>query len=351
MNIIKISSKDVKVLLFIKAPFMALLCYTFFGKAYFTNLKIFVPATLAAVVLIIVFWRLHLYADQFFRKKFVNSDQTQNRIALSLLFHFGIDLVVITILFLWADAIHFLGYTFSWQSYISGLLVGLCDNVAVNSFHEGVYIFENWKRTLIEAEELKKLALKNRLARLRNQTDPHFFFNSINTLSGLIEVNEEKANRFLDEMCNVYRYLLWNEPDTFVPLHKEINFIRSWIYIAQTRYGSSLQVTIQSNVQAQNFSVPRLSLLAFLEDMLDSHIIDKKTCFKVTIGVKNDCVEILHSAHKRKPSENYRHNGQIEEVKTMHRLLGLPPIEEQTNGNVKTIQIRLHHSVTDHEHL
>lgn len=350
VNIFKVSPKDVKVLLFIRPPFMVLLCYVLFGRAYFYDLKIFIPATIVAILVTVVTWRVHIYADHFLRKRFFNTSYTVKRIALSVLFHFIIASVFITLLFLWADVVQFLGYSFTWGSFVSGLLVGLCTNLSATGFHEGIYTFENWKRTLIEAEELKKLTLKNRLAGLRNQTNPHFFFNSINTLSGLIDINVEKADRFLDEMCIVYRYLLRNEPDTFVPLYKELNFIRSWIYIVQTRYGNALQFTIKGNEPAQSVCISRLTLLAFLETILDTYIIDKKTCFQVTIEMKNDCVEISHSVHKKKSLGN-KNAGQIEEVKTMHHLLGLPGIESHTYNNIKTISIPLQQSAISYEHI
>jgi two-component system LytT family sensor kinase len=351
VNIFKVSSKDVKVLLFIRPPFMVLLCYVLFGRAYFNDIKIFIPATVVAVLVTVATWRLHIYADHFLRKRFFNTNHTVKRVALSVLFHVIIASVFIAILFLWAGAVHFLGHSFTWGGFVSGLLVGLCTNLSATGFHEGVYTFENWKRTLIEAEELKKLTLKNRLAGLRNQTNPHFFFNSINTLSGLIEIDTGKADRFLDEMCIVYRYLLRNEPDTFVPLYKELNFIRSWIYLIQTRYGNSIQFTINGNELAQSVSISRLTLLAFLEAILDTYIIDKKACFKITIDVKDDCIKIAHSVHEKKSPGYKKNSGQIEEIRMMHRLLELPDIEEHSDNDIKTISIPLQQSAFSYAYL
>ncbi len=351
VNIFNVSPKDVKVLLFIRPPFMVLLCYVLFGRSYFSNLEVFVPATIVGIVVTVVTWRLHIYADHFLRKSFFNTSHTVKRISLSVLFHFIIASVFISILFLWADAVHFLGYSFTWGSFLSGLLVGLCTNLAATGFHEGVYTFESWKKTLIEAEELKKLTLKNRLAGLRNQTNPHFFFNSINTLSGLIEVDTKKADRFLDEMCIVYRYLLRNEPETFVPLYRELNFIRSWTYIVQTRYGNALQFTVKGIEPAPNVCISRLTLLAFLEVILDTYIIDKKDSFHITIDVKSDRVELSHTVHKRRSSGRRENTGQIEEVKTMHRLLGMPDITEYTDSDIKITNIPLHQSVISYEHI
>ncbi len=252
------------------------------------------PITIATMLVI---WRFH-YADHFLRKRFIRTSHTVRRLFLSVLFHFSIAAVFIVCLFLLADAWHFLGYRFSWPGLLSGLLVALCTNLAATGFHEGVYTLENRKKTLIEAEELKKLTLSNRLAGLRNQTSPHFFFNNINTLSGLIEMDTDKADRFLNEMCIVYRYLLRNEPDAFVPLHSELNFIRSWIYIVQTRYSHAVCFSLDEPVSARDACIPRLTLLFFLESILNMHDISDN--FTVSIEVARDTIKISHPAHKRK---------------------------------------------------
>lgn len=350
VKIFKVSSKDVKVLMFIRTPFMVLLCYVVFGRTYFNEIKVFIPASITAILVTIGIWRLHIYAEHFFRKRFLDTYHIVRRITLSVLFHFIIESIFITILLLWADAVHFLGYGFTLGSFISGLLVGLCTHLSTTGFYEGVHTFENWQRTLIEAEELKKLTLKNRLAGLRNQTKPHFFFNSINTLSGLIEIDAGKADRFLDEMCVVYRYLLRNDPDTFAPLYKELNFIRSWIYIVQTRHGNALRFFINETEHSQNVYISRLTLLAFLEAILDTYVISKEVLFQIDIAVKTTCVEISHSVHKMKLSK-HKSAGQIEEIKTMHRLLGLPDIEEYTDNNIKTIIIPIQSSPVVYEHI
>lgn len=346
VNIFKVSTKDIKVLLFIRPPFMVLLCYVLWGRAYFSDLKIFIPATAVAIMVTVITWRLHIYADHFLRKRFFNTNHTVKRIFLSVLFHFVIASVFITLLFLWADALRFLGYRFSWGSFLSGLLAGLCTNLAATGFHEGVYTFENWKKTLIEAEELKKLTLKNRLAGLRNQTNPHFFFNSINTLSGLIEVDAEKADHFLNEMCIVYRYLLRNEPETWVPLYQELNFVRSWMHIVKTRYGKALRFTITGVAPSQNICIPRLTLLTFLEAILDTYVIDR---FSIVLEISNESVGISHPVHKKKPSLQQKDTNPIAEIKTMHRLSGLPDIREYMDNHIRTITIPL--SDTGYEYL
>lgn len=342
MSIFKVSSSDIKVLVFIRPPFTVLLCYVLFGSSFFNDINVFIPAATVAFLMVITTWRLHIYADYFLRKRFFNYQHTAKRITLSVLFHYLMALVIFNSFLFWANSAHFMGFTYTLSNYLLSLLVVFCTNLAATGFHEGVYMFKNWKKTLVEAEELKRLTLKNRLSGLRNQTNPHFFFNSINTLSGLIEENPEKADVFLNEMCIVYRYLLKNDEGAFLPLSKEMAFIQSWMHIVETRYGKAVKFMVNWRQPSQDKSISRLALLSFLENILETYIISRKDCFLIVLNINNENLEIIHPVKQKKLKVPIRSQEQVEEVKAIHRLLGMPEITEYENGREKTIVIPLY---------
>ncbi len=82
-----------------------------------------------------------------------------------------------------------------------------------------VYYFQKWKNVEVAAERLKKENLQSQLESLKQQVNPHFLFNSLNTLSSLIRKDVDKAEEFLDEMSKVYRY--YDEP-RLIPLTTNI---------------------------------------------------------------------------------------------------------------------------------
>jgi two-component system, LytTR family, sensor kinase len=87
---------------------------------------------------------------------------------------------------------------------------------------EGVVNFEIWKSSLNETERLRNICKRSKLFGLKGQINSHFLFNCFNTLSGLIDEDEEKAEKFLDEMTKVHCYLLRKDDNLFVPLDDEI---------------------------------------------------------------------------------------------------------------------------------
>src|SRR5215217_6801615 len=137
-----------------------------------------------------------------------------------------------TTLFFWIyKTVHFPGADFNAANYQTALLLGAGVNVFVTFIHEAVSRFEKWKAVLVENEQLKKEYMQSQLLGLKSQINPHFLFNSLNSLSCLINDDEQEAELFLDEMSKVYRYLLRNNDEELVSLHTELDFIRSYFYL------------------------------------------------------------------------------------------------------------------------
>lgn len=73
---------------------------------------------------------------------------------------------------------------------------------------ESVYYYTNFSKSELEKEELRRANLQSQFESLKGQVNPHFLFNSLNSLSSLILKDPFKAERFVEEMSNVYRFLL-----------------------------------------------------------------------------------------------------------------------------------------------
>lgn len=80
---------------------------------------------------------------------------------------------------------------------------------------------------------------------LKNQINPHFLFNSLNVLSSLAYQDAEKTNLFTKKLSNVYRYLLTTHDRPTVTLQEELQFVDSYLYLEQIRFGDTLQVFIE----------------------------------------------------------------------------------------------------------
>jgi LytS/YehU family sensor histidine kinase len=92
-----------------------------------------------------------------------------------------------------------------------------------------------------------------------------------------------KAEKFLDELSKVYRYLLRNNEGELINLSTELQFIESFVHLLKTRYGDALQMTISVDEVAKNLLLPPLTLQLLVENAVKHNIIDKQMPLLITL--------------------------------------------------------------------
>ena len=116
-----------------------------------------------------------------------------------------------------------------------------------------------------EATRLLKDKIQEELKFLKSQINPHFLFNSLNTVYNLIDINSEEAKNTLVKFSEILRYTLYDVSQDTINVAKELDYIRSYSSIEKIRKGKSLEVTIRENIKGF-FEVPPLLLLTFIEN-------------------------------------------------------------------------------------
>jgi PAS domain S-box-containing protein len=120
----------------------------------------------------------------------------------------------------------------------------------------------------------QKENLQSQFEVLRQQINPHFLFNSLNVLSGLISKDPAQAQLFIDEFSQIYRYVLEAIEQHVATLGKELEFVRSYMYLQQMRYGDALTWSINIPASLLDLVIPPLSLQVVLENALKHNIVN-----------------------------------------------------------------------------
>lgn len=92
-----------------------------------------------------------------------------------------------------------------------------------------------WSATELERREAVKSRTEAELKNLRNQLNPHFLLNTLNNIYALTAFDTEKAQQAIQELSKLLRYVLYDNQETFVPLTKEVEFIRNYIELMRIR--------------------------------------------------------------------------------------------------------------------
>ena len=143
---------------------------------------------------------------------------------------------------------------------------------------------------------------------MKSQVNPHFLFNSLNTLSSLIYDDPKKADDFIHKLSDIYRYILLNEDKKLVLLIDELKFVKDYFSLQEIRDEGKIYMEIIAQNPEDIFIVP-ISLQVLVENALKHNALTKKKPLGIKIILKNDYVEIRNNLHRKTILENLSKTG------------------------------------------
>jgi len=137
----------------------------------------------------------------------------------------------------------------------------------------GKEFFMLWKSALVESEKLKKETVQSQFEALKTQINPHFLFNSLNTLAAIIPEDKDKSVEFVEKLSKVYRYLMQYRDYDTIDLKTELNCVEAYFFLQQTRFGKNLKIEIQISDANMNLHLPPLTLQILAENAIKHNIV------------------------------------------------------------------------------
>jgi signal transduction histidine kinase len=123
-------------------------------------------------------------------------------------------------------------------------------------------------RFRIGEEELRWLASRAELKALRAQINPHFLFNALNAIAGLIQDQPQLADETIEQLAQVFRYTLRKSDSEWVPLGEEVEFVAAYLRVEQARFGDRLQVSFDLDPAAAAVPVPAMYIQPLVENAI-----------------------------------------------------------------------------------
>ncbi|HUB83547.1 MAG TPA: histidine kinase [Bryobacteraceae bacterium] len=117
-------------------------------------------------------------------------------------------------------------------------------------------------------QQLRWLASRAELKALRAQINPHFLFNSLSVIAGLVHYRPEKADEAIEELAQVFRYTLRKSEHEWAPLAEEIDFVSAYLRIEQARFGDRLQVAFAVDPATAGLAIPAMSVQPLVENAI-----------------------------------------------------------------------------------
>lgn len=158
----------------------------------------------------------------------------------------------------------------------------------------------HWHKTSIEKAVLEKENIETRYLSLKNEINPHFLFNNLNTLHGLIFENQQKASEYLLNLSDIYRYILSNNSTELIDITKELEIIEAYFVILNNRHGNNInwKNTVSPNTIKQTKIAP-LVLQMLLENTVKHNIIDHNHQVKITLSELDEYFVFENNCHPK----------------------------------------------------
>ena len=134
----------------------------------------------------------------------------------------------------------------------------------------------------MEQKEKKELELRS----IRSQLNPHFVFNALNSIQGLVNANEkEKANQYLSDFSNMMRDTLSGNSKDYSPLETELAILDRYLKLEQLRFGFGYEIKVSDSINATSIEIPTLLLQPLVENAVKHGVAQLLSKGKITIEI------------------------------------------------------------------
>lgn len=165
-----------------------------------------------------------------------------------------------------------------------------------------MYIFnfiQRYQAVKLEKQKEQTIRISAEHESLKSQIGPHFLFNSLNVLNGLISENPDRAQEFVSELSSVYRYVLEQNDKPLVSLREEIDFSRIYMNLVQKRFEDGLEFEVMEDFD-ESYQIVPLSLQILLENCIKHNRISSEESLKVKVYIENDNLLIQNNLQIKK---------------------------------------------------
>lgn len=167
-----------------------------------------------------------------------------------------------------------------------------------------LFLYLKWR----DENSRKINALKNekllfQFETLRNQVNPHFLFNSFNTLISIIDTDKEDAIEYVQKLSDFFRDVVSNKDKNFISLRKELELAETYFYLQKKRFGKNLSLDIKIASQDWEKELPPMVLQLLIENAIKHNAVSSETPLYITIKSNDGNLEVINNKNEKRNKE------------------------------------------------
>ncbi|MCK0145819.1 histidine kinase [Arenibacter sp. F26102] len=317
------------------------------ASIYLFNASIFSLSFVEAIITIVVVlifsitdWIINRAFMIFLRMKYPYLKDSVQRILFLLL---AVVFTVVSVDFIGTKFFSYfsLNVTYNFQERAKALLTIIFISIMTMAIYEAIYFYVRLKKSIREEEQSKQAIIQAQLDALRNQAQPHFFFNTLNTLRDIIDQNSiEDAKEFVDKLSDMYRFLLEAGNANLITLRDELKFSKAYIHIQSERFGDNLKLNWNIPKASLDAMIVPMSLQLLLENAIKHNVISRAKPLEININIEDNCVTVDNRIQIKSTQLPSTKVG-LKNIEKRYALITGKSVEIVNNGNHFSVSLPL----------
>lgn len=198
-----------------------------------------------------------------------------------------------------------------------------------------------WRDLALREEKIKTELMTSKFESLKNQINPHFMFNSLNALSSLIYEDQKMAEKYIDQLSKVLRYVLDAGKKELVPLADELEILESYIFLQKIRYAENIEVDIAIESENRNQYVPPLVLQLLIENAIKHNEISSEHPLTIDVIEESGYIKVKNAI---RPKEVLRKDSTalgLKNIKARYNLLSDRQVIVHSGNGLFSVELPL----------
>jgi hypothetical protein len=219
------------------------------------------------------------------------------------------------------------------ESLVMDIFTTMLITYLITAIHEMVFFYQQWKFNFSKSVRLEKDNIQAKYEALKTQINPHFLFNSLNSLTTLVDENPE-AVAYIQDLSEFLRYTLASRDKELVLVREEVSLLKRYISLQESRFRQTLDIELDVPQAAWHYAVPPLVMQMLVENCIKHNVISREKPLKVSVRTHED-VLIVENNLQRKNGVSSTGQG-LRNIAERYRLFTTRDIKvEESQGNYR----------------
>lgn len=230
----------------------------------------------------------------------------------------------------------------NWQILLQNTLTVSIAVIVFTLVYEVLFLSGEKDTAQSKTKQLDNALTTAQLTVLKNELDPHFMYNALNTLSWLVKTDTDKADDFITRLAEIYKYFLRNKNKEYVTLKEELHFIDQYFFLLQIRYESKIK--LEKEVKGYNLDAVTIlpcALQILVENAIKHNVFSEANPLSIKISMNEENIYVANTKQPGKIPPHYSTKVGLSNLKARYELAYKKPITVESNRNYFVVRLPL----------